>query len=336
MPITAKFGGSSLAGADRFRAVRRLLAHDPSRKAVVVSAPGRRFAGDLKLTDLLYACFELRRAGGDWRGAFYAVAERFEAIRRELSLPASLTLPLEALERGLSGGTLTREYVASRGEYFSARLLAAHLGWRFLDSADWLRFLPDGRVDTAASYALLRQAETPFVTPGFYGAEASGAIRTFPRGGSDITGALAAAALDAELYENWTDVPGVLTADPAAVPSAAPVPYLTYGELTALGAQVLHPDAVLPVQEKGIPLRIASSFAPEKPGTWISSSVPQGVTRDRILSVSLRPDGVLILFAAERGVPEIPGALRTGAHTLLLPVSPQEAADAARRILAAP
>ena len=269
MLTIAKFGGSSLATAARFRAVKALIAADPARQGIVVSAPGRRAPEDSKLTDLLYAAHTLRQSGGDWLSPLGEIESRFSEIAQALSLP----LDLSALKDGLRKNTLSRDAVASRGEYYCAALLARYLDRKLIDSADWLCFAPDGTVDAERSYAQLRRlADAPFVTPGFYGA-LNGEIKTLSRGGSDVTGALAAAALQADLYENWTDVPGVLTADPKIDPYAKPIPHLTYSELSALaekGLQVLHEGAVRPVREKGIPMRIASSFQPELPGTWIS------------------------------------------------------------------
>ena len=301
--ILAKFGGSSLADGRRFQAVRRILLQDPSRRGVVVSAPGRRFPGDEKLTDLLYGCYDRSVTGGDWESLFAAVRARFEEIRITCGIPVDLGGEFSRLSAGFAAGTVTRDEAASRGEYFSARLLAAYLGRQFLDSARWLRFTADGQVDAVRSYGLLRQfAGVEFVTPGFYGAMPDGSIRTLTRGGSDVTGALAAAALEAELYENWTDVPGIFRADPALAPAAEPVDRMTYGELadmSAVGTQVLHEGAVRPVREAGIPLRVCSSFAPNLPGTWIEADPPAEPRKPVVAAAARRERTILSLPGGE-------------------------------------
>lgn len=297
MLIVAKFGGSSLAEGRSFLAVRDILRADPSRKAVVVSAPGRRFPGDKKLTDLLLACFEARQSGEAWEPLWARIAGRLLEIRDTCGVLPELEQELDTVETQIAAGEISREELASRGEYFSARLLAAVMGWDFLDSTAWLRFTADGQVDTVRTYGLLyRQARRPFVTPGFYGALPDGRVHTFPRGGSDISGALAAAALEAGLYENWTDVPGILMADPRIYPAARPVPRMTYEALTELslvGTQVLHEGAVRPVREQGIPLRICSTLSPEQPGTWVTPQLPEDAESGSVLSVTGRRDRVL-------------------------------------------
>ena len=306
MLTVAKFGGSSLADARGFQTVRERVTADPARRGVVVSAPGRRFAGDPKITDLLYACYEARQENGPWEPVFRAVAGRFREICRLSGAFLNMETELEALEKKIREG-VSRDYLASRGEYFSALILSRLLDWKFIDSARWLRFDEAGRVDTVRSCGLLRQlADRPFVTPGFYGAMPDGEIRTFTRGGSDITGALAAAALDAGLYENWTDVCGILQADPRLLPEAQPVRYMTYGELaelTAVGTQVLHEGAVRPVREAGIPLHIRSTFCPEDPGTVIVPQLPEGVRRSTLLCLAgLRDRTLISLESRERGL----------------------------------
>ena len=292
----SKFGGSSLADSAGFRRVQAILEADPARRGAVVSAPGRRTKEDEKITDLLYYCYDLRRRGGDWREVFAAFADRVAAIVRDLALAYDVRDELARLESEVSRG-VTQDYLVSRGEYFSARILASLLGWQFLDSAAWLRFTPDGSVDTVRSYGTLRKlAALPFVTPGFYGRDAGGNIRTFTRGGSDISGALAAAALDADLYENFTDVPGLLEADPALVPDAAPVRNLTYaelGELCRVGTQVLHEGTVKPLRDSGIPMRIRSTWQPDDPGTLIAPTL-SAVQRRTALCLAVRRGRALL------------------------------------------
>lgn len=297
MLIISKFGGSSLADGGCFATVREILRQDPSRQGVVVSAPGKRNQEDEKITDLLYACHDRRSNHGDWESVFSRIARRFTGIAEECGLEGLFREELDALRRQISQG-VSRDFLASRGEYFSAKLMAAYLGREFIDSALWLRMTADGGVDTVRSYGALRRlAQKPFVTPGFYGADASGEIRTFPRGGSDITGALAAAALDADLYENWTDVPGILQVDPRIHPQARTVRYLTYGELAELGAvgtQVLHEGAVRPVRDAEIPMQIRSTKIPEDPGTRIMKALPSGLSRRTLLCFAGRRERALI------------------------------------------
>lgn len=296
MLTVAKFGGSSLADEKGFAAVKDILRKDPARKGVVVSAPGRRHPGDPKVTDLLYLCHRLQLGGGSWEPVFDRVAQRFLEIATACGV-GGIPEELDSLRKQLRSG-MSEDHLASRGEYLSAKILAAYLGWKFIDAAQWLRFGKNGMVDTVRSYgALWRLADRPFVTPGFYGTAADGSIRTFSRGGSDITGALAAAAMEADLYENWTDVPGILQADPRLIPQAKPVRYMTYGELSDLskvGTQVLHEGAVRPVREAGIGLQIRSTWQPEDPGTLILPRLPEKAMRSTVLSLASRRERALI------------------------------------------
>lgn len=325
MLTVAKFGGTSLCDGAAFLTVRDLILAEPARRGVVVSAPGRRFDTDPKITDLLYACHRAWEAGRPWQPIFRAVAERFRQIARDTGVFLNIEAELDALQAKIETG-VTRDYLASRGEYFSALILARLLGWKFLDSAAWLRFDAGGNVDVVRSYGLLRSlADTPFVTPGFYGATPDGGVKTFSRGGSDITGALAAAALEASCYENFTDVPGILAADPRLLPDAPPVRHMTYGELaelTAVGTQVLHEGAVRPVREAGIPLSIRSTFCPEDPGTLITSTLPKSVKRRRLLCLaSLRERALISLEnAPEDALKELlsEAGVRADFHTAML------------------
>ena len=215
----AKFGGSSMADAGQFRKVRDIVLSDPDRKVVIVSAAGRRYGGDHKLTDLLYLCYAHIQYGVDCTPVFEQITSRYLQIRDELNLKLDLETEFAELKQRLDAKSISQDELVSRGEYFSARLMAAFLGFQFVDAADWITFNMNGTVDTAASYTALkkRMKGKGIVIPGFYGAMPDGRIRTFSRGGSDITGALAAAALDADVYENWTDVSGILMADPRIV-----------------------------------------------------------------------------------------------------------------------
>ncbi len=268
-----KFGGSSMADETQFAKVRSIVEADPSRRVVVVSAAGKRFKNDHKITDLLYLCHAHLQYGVSCDGVFDMVRSRYLEIRDALGLSTPLEREFDDLRTKMDKGISADELV-SRGEYFAARLMADYLGFDFLDSSLWLKFRLDGTVDQAQSYESLRRAASGrrVVIPGFYGVMPDGSIHTFSRGGSDITGALAAAALDADVYENWTDVSGFLMADPKIVKDPRPIERITYAELRELsyiGAQVLHEGTVSPVREKNIPLNIRNTNQPDHPGTMI-------------------------------------------------------------------
>ena len=269
-----KFGGSSMADAGQYRKIRDILLSDSSRRVVVVSAAGKRNKNDHKITDLLYLCHAHSQYGVDCSGIFEMIVSRYCGIRDELGIKLDLETEFAELKQRIDNKSVTADELASRGEYFSAKLMAAYLGFQFIDAADWIKFNFDGTVDQESTYEALQSQVLGLgvVIPGFYGLMPDGHIRTFSRGGSDITGALAAAALDADVYENWTDVSGILMADPRIVENPQPIPEVTYDELRELsysGAQVLHEDAIFPVREKNIPLNIRNTNAPEDPGTMI-------------------------------------------------------------------
>ncbi len=274
--IVCKFGGSSVADASCFRRVRDIITSDARRRYIVVSAPGRRTPEDRKVTDLLYRCHALSRACLDYIDPFTAVRDRYEEIVRTLGLRVDIRAELHRIEKELPR---SEEYAASRGEYLCARLLADYLSMPFIDAADIIRFRSDGSLDhhatdRAARRMLVRHGSA--VIPGFYGTLPDGSIHTFPRGGSDITGAIIARAADALLYENWTDVPGFLAADPRLIPESRCAATLSYTQmrlLTRAGANVLHPDSILPVAEAHIPTQLKNTFAPRLPGTRISDDV---------------------------------------------------------------
>ena len=271
-----KFGGSSMADAKQFEKVKSIVQADPSRKVVVVSAAGKRFSDDHKLTDLLYLCHAHLKYGVACDSVFDMIRSRYMEIRDELGLKTDLESEFDALRKKMDKG-ISQDELVSRGEYFAARLMADYLGYDFLDSELWLRFKLDGTVDQEVSYEALSRAASGrrVVIPGFYGAMPDGSIKTFTRGGSDITGALAAAALDADVYENWTDVSGFLMADPRIVKDPLPIERITYSELRELsyiGAQVLHEGTICPVREKNIPLNIRNTNQPDHPGTMIRES----------------------------------------------------------------
>ena len=271
-----KFGGSSMADARQFEKVKSIVQADPARRVVIVSAAGKRFSDDHKLTDLLYLCHAHLKYGVSCDNVFDMIRSRYMEIRDDLGLQTDLETEFDALRRKMDKG-ISQDELVSRGEYFAARLMADYLGYDFLDSELWLKFNLDGTVDQETSYEALSRAASGrrVVIPGFYGAMPDGTIKTFTRGGSDITGALAAAALNADVYENWTDVSGFLMADPRIVSDPLPIERITYSELRELsyiGAQVLHEGTIFPVREKNIPLNIRNTNQPDHPGTMIRES----------------------------------------------------------------
>ena len=310
-----KFGGSSMADAGQYRKIRDILQADPERRVVIVSAAGKRFSGDHKITDLLYLCHAHTQYGVDCSNVFDMIRSRYLEIRDELGIKLDLESEFAALKSGLDRKMVSQDELASRGEYFSAKLMAAYLGFDFVDSADWVRFKFDGSVDQEATYALLREKVkgNGVVIPGFYGVMPDGKIRTFSRGGSDITGALAAAALDADVYENWTDVSGILMADPRIVDDPQTIPEVTYDELRELsysGAQVLHEGTIFPVREKNIPLNIRNTNAPEDPGTMIRESFEGDADPDRFITGITGKKDFSVVSLSKRGLSGQVGYLR--------------------------
>lgn len=269
-----KFGGSSLASAEQFARVKAIVEADPDRKVVVVSAPGKRFKEDNKVTDLLYICHAHIKYNASFDDVFEDIAERYRQIAAGCGLTQDLEAEFSALKASMNKAASV-DYIVSRGEYLNAKLMAEYLGYTFIDSKDWLCFGYDGKVDFEKSYATLRKLfahAKKAVLPGFYGALPDGDIKTFSRGGSDVTGAIAAAALDADAYENWTDVSGILMADPRIVDNPPPIEQVTFSELRELsymGADVLHEETVFPVRQKNIPLYIKNTNDPSARGTLI-------------------------------------------------------------------
>ena len=272
---TAKFGGSSLSDAGQFQKVAAIVRGDPARRFVVVSAPGKRFSGDDKITDLLYRCAALAGRREDFSAPFGQIRDRYLSIERELGLEQAHMGPaLDEIEAALRTGRASRDFVASRGEYLCARLMGAYLGAPMVDAAQLIRFKEDGTLDmerTACYCAPLKDLPLA-VIPGFYGTMPDGSIRTFSRGGSDITGAIIARAVGASEYENWTDVDGFMMADPRIVPEARvmhAVSYTELRELSYMGASVLHEESIFPVREARIPIHVRNTNHPEAGGTWI-------------------------------------------------------------------
>lgn len=310
-----KFGGSSMADAGQYRKVRDILLADPERRVVVVSAAGKRCGSDHKITDLLYLCHAHAQYGVDCDPVFERITSRYLEIRDELGLNLDLETEFAAIKKRLDNNGISQDELVSRGEYFSAKLMAKFLDFKFIDAVDWVKFKMDGSVDQEASYKALRSFSTGkgIVTPGFYGIMPDGHIRTFSRGGSDITGALAAAALDADVYENWTDVSGILMADPRIVENPQPIPEVTYDELRELsysGAQVLHEGTIFPVREKNIPLNIRNTNAPEDPGTMIRESFVNDADPNRFITGITGKKDFTIISMSKRGMGNEVGVLR--------------------------
>ena len=289
MVKVAKFGGSSVAGAEQFKKVKAIVEADPSRRLVVVSAAGKRNAEDHKLTDLLYLCHAHLTYGVSCQDILHTIEERFAEIRDSLGLRYDVEAEFEALCAGLTKDISVDELV-SRGEYFTARLMAEYLGYSFVDAASCIFFGFDGQIDrekTDAAIAAALAEHERLVLPGFYGRRPTGRVKVMTRGGSDITGALAAAAVDAAVYENWTDVSGILMADPRIVKDPKPIEKITYAELRELafmGASVLHEESILPVKEKGIALNIRNTNRPQDQGTMIVESIEEDEAQGRLIT----------------------------------------------------
>lgn len=317
-----KFGGTSLADGARFAAVKQIVTSDPARRVIVVSAGGKRHALDYKITDALYLCYAHLQYGFSCWPVWKKICRRMIRIRDDLRIPTPIERELDTIYASL-GPSTPQDWLVSRGEYLTARLMADYLGYSFLDAENWLQFDADRQVRPTESYAALRQAADgkKIVTPGFYGRMPNGEICTFSRGGSDITGSLAAVALDADLCENWTDVAGILEADPALVPQAKPVEHLSFDQLALLteaGMQVLHESAVAPLREKNIPLRICSSFLPELDGTGISND-PHDRNESAVVAFAGRKtEGRLSVLCTPAAAERIRAAVR---QADILPVS---------------
>lgn len=270
----AKFGGSSVADAIQMKKVRDIIMADPERRYIVVSAPGKRFAEDSKLTDLLYLCKTHIEHNVPFHQVFQVVWDRFKIMVMNLGLDLDIDPYFMEIKENLQNGA-SNDYIASRGEFLSAVIAADFLGFDFVDPKDYVKFDENGKFmpeeTNDALKAELAKHEYA-VMPGFYGAKPDGSIKTFSRGGSDITGALVARAVNAEIYENWTDVSGFLMADPRIVENAKPISRVTYKELRELsymGASVLHDEAIFPVKEAKIPINIRNTNQPDHPGTII-------------------------------------------------------------------
>ena len=274
MKKVVKFGGSSLASAEQFKKVGDIIRSDETRRYVVPSAPGKRFSDDIKVTDMLYACYDEAKAGKDSSDALKGIADRYQEIIDGLGLSLSLEGEFKTIEEQFKAQAGS-DYAASRGEYLNSMIMAEYLGYEFLDSAKYIFFDENGVFDGDKTQKILSKKleETErAVIPGFYGSMPDGSVKTFSRGGSDVTGSIVAKAAHVDLYENWTDVSGFMIADPRIIANPKNITTITYRELRELsymGATVLHEDAIFPVRKEGIPINIRNTNRPEDPGTMI-------------------------------------------------------------------
>ncbi len=283
-----KFGGSSVADGIQLAKIKEIVNSDPERRYVVVSAPGKRFQGDSKITDLLFLCKTQKNHNIPYEQLFQAVCDRFSAIKYSLNIEADLDAELETIRKALDEGC-SEDYIVSRGEYLSAYLIAAYLGFDFVDTKGLVLFDKRGRLMAEETNEALKAelAKHEYaVIPGFFGSDAeTGEIKLLSRGGSDVTGSLVARAVDAEMYENWTDVSGLLMADPRIIDKPKPIERISYMELRELsymGASVLHEDAVFPARAADIPINIRNTNVPEDPGTVITGDMD--ACGDKIIS----------------------------------------------------
>ncbi|MBO5097951.1 MAG: aspartate kinase [Agathobacter sp.] len=280
MVKVVKFGGSSLASAEQFAKVGDIIRADKSRKYVVPSAPGKRNSKDTKVTDMLYECYALAEADKDFRVQLMKIKDRYDSIINGLKLNVSLEEEFKTISAKFKEKAGS-DYAASRGEYLNGIIMANYLGYEFVDAAEVIFFDEHGAFDDEKTHKVLSkklEGMENAVVPGFYGSNPDGSIRTFSRGGSDITGSIVAKACKASIYENWTDVSGCLVADPRIIDNPKPIKVITYRELRELsymGASVLHEDAVFPVRKAGIPINIRNTNDPEAEGTMIVDSTCQ-------------------------------------------------------------
>ena len=294
MVKVVKFGGSSLASAEQFKKVGNIIRAEESRRFVVPSAPGKRFSDDTKVTDMLYKCYAEAEAGKNFDKQLKAIEERYNEIIKGLGLKLSLKEQFETIKKNFEAKAGT-DYAASRGEYLNGIIMANYLGYEFIDAASVICFDVNGEFDGEKTNKVmgdrLANVESA-VIPGFYGAMPNGDVKTFSRGGSDVTGSIVARAIKADVYENWTDVSGFLAADPRIVDNPRPIDIITYKELRELsymGATVLHESAIFPVRKEGIPINIRNTNAPQDKGTMI------------VETTCNRPDCIITGIAGKKG-----------------------------------
>lgn len=307
----AKFGGSSVADALQIEKIRNIIENDEDIKYVVVSAPGKRFSEDSKVTDLLYLCKTHIEHKIPYEQIFQVICDRFMAVEVNLDVDIDLEHEFEEIKRNLEAGA-SADYIASRGEYLNAMIIASYLGYDFVDAAKIVKFDEKGRfmeelTDKAIKKELANHEKA--VIPGFYGSKIDGSVKTFSRGGSDITGSIIARAVGADMYENWTDVSGFLMADPRIVKDPKPISTVSYKELRELsymGASVLHEDAIYPARVANIPINIRNTNRPEDPGTIITAEPAKLEDGQIITGIAGSKDFTVIamyknLMSSERG-----------------------------------
>lgn len=295
-----KFGGTSMADGNVILAAAKIVKAEPERRYVVVSAPGKRFGGDIKVTDLLYACSDAVEAGNTaaFEETFAKIRVRFLNIEKEIGRELGMQEALDAVEKEILGGA-GRDYCASRGEYLAAKIMAAVLEVPFVDATELIRFDEHGLLDEG-SFELAAKVLASYpkaVVPGFYGRGFDGKVKTFSRGGGDISGSIVARAVMASLYENWTDVSGFYACDPRIVNSPKCITELTYQELRELsymGANVLHSESIFPVRSAGIPIRICNTFRPEDAGTYIVRNSTRDVRENTVTGIAGKKDFTVI------------------------------------------
>ena len=291
--ITAKFGGTSLADASQIKKACAIITAKPERRYVVASAPGKRYPEDVKITDMLYRAHSQAKAGEDFSDTLRDISGRYAKIIDGLGVSFDIDAEIQEIAEKLKAG-VSPDYPASRGEYINSKIIAAFLGWPFFDAAEGIFFTASGILDEEKTFSVLGEKLSAFeraVVPGFYGSLPDGSIKTFSRGGSDVTGSIVARATNSDLYENWTDVSGMLSADPRIVKNPRVIEHITYTELRELsymGASVLHEDAVFPVRKAGIPINIRNTNKPDDPGTIISASLPEGTKRPLVTGIAGR------------------------------------------------
>lgn len=298
--IVVKFGGSSVADSGQFHKVRSIVEADSRRSIIIVSAPGKRHSDEAKITDLLYLCHEMAMMGTGIQEPFGLIRSRFAGIIDDLQLSPDTLRDIDQLAEDLTNGC-TADFAASRGEHFSARILADYLDAEFIDPADYIIIRANGTI-SPESYQLLgeRLANTSsrYVMAGFYGKNRDNQVKTFSRGGSDISGAIAARAAGAILYENWTDTSGILMADPRIIDSPRPIEEISFREIREMaymGASVFHDEAILPVREAGIPIRIKNTNKPKDPGTLITPTLSEKtISSTEIAGIAGRKDFSMI------------------------------------------
>ena len=280
----AKFGGSSVADAIQINKIKNIVDADETRKYIIVSAPGKRFDNDSKVTDLLYSCMMHKEHNLPFDHLFQVIWDRFKALAMNLKVGGDIDREFEIIKESINQGT-THDYLASRGEYLNGKLIAEFLGMEFVDAAQVVKFDNRGKFLLEETNEALKERLKNIdkaLIPGFYGAKPDGSIKTFSRGGSDITGALVARAVNAEVYENWTDVSGFLMADPRIIDNPEPIEFISYSELRELaymGASVLHEDAIYPAKVGNIPINIRNTNLPDDKGTIISDDLSKCQSR---------------------------------------------------------